>query len=357
MRIAIVGGTFDIGSGKASYSVEELIVSARHRYNKDGFVFALNGGNLEDLDGLVPWLKGHKYDCLIWMPNIDNKEDKILPTIKQQYPNLLLVQSKRVVEKPYTDFEMVKRLLNSHSSLGIRITRPDGYRFEVIDPLGNSWNKPAPLSGMGEVLWGRIDELLKLHRKPSKYSETLPTDVTIEPEFLKAVTYLGGEFTKYVMAVNPDRFLGNASTRCCHGFPSVKEGNVIYMSKRNVDKTIISSKQFVPVEALESNTIHYGGENKPSVDTPVQQLLYQHYPNIKYMIHGHVYVEGAPMTERNIPCGFLEEVNEVIDLVPNLESSNFVVNLKGHGCLILSDNIEYLTAHKFISRPHLEKHY
>lgn len=356
MRIAIIGGTFDQGKGKASYLVEELLVSAAKHYGI-GSLNAINGGNLEALDGLVPWLKEHKYDCLIWLPNIDNKEDKILPTIKQQYPNLLLVQSKRVVEKAYTDFEMVKRLLDSHSSLGIRITRPDSYRFEIIDPLGNSWNKPAPLSEVGEILWGRIDELLKLTRKPAKYSETLPQSVALEPEFIDAVTYLGGEFTKYVMAVNPDRFLGNASTRCCHGFPSAKKGDVIYMSKRNVDKTIISSNQFVPVKALESNAIHYGGENKPSVDTPIQQLLYNAYPNVRYMVHGHVYVKGAPMTERNIPCGFLEEVSEVTNLYSNMESTNFVLNLRGHGCLILSDNIEYLTSHKFISRPHLEKHY
>lgn len=358
MRIAIIGGTFNIGEGKASHIVHNLAISARHKYKgKDQFVFSINGGNLEDLDGLIPWLKMHKYDCLIWMPNIDNKEDKILPTIKKQYPNLLLVQSKRVVEKSYTDFEIVKRLLDSHSSLGIRITRPDEYQFEVLDPLGNSWNEPASLDVMSNVLFGRIKELLALHRKASTQSSELQSSVEVEPEFLDAVKYLGGEFTKYVLAVNPNRFLGNASTRCCHGFPSARKGDVIYMSKRNVDKTIISNDQFVAVGASEGESVLYGGSNKPSVDTPIQQLLYQAYPNVNYMVHGHVYVEGAPMTDKNIPCGFIEEVNEVIDLVPDTQSTNFVINLLGHGCLIFAESIEYLTAHKFKSRPHLEKQY
>ena len=58
------------------------------------------------------------------------------------------------------------------------------------------------------------------------------------------------------------------------------------------------------------------------MDTPVQVRLYKTIPHINYIVHGHVYVKGAPFTKEAIPCGALEEVDEIMELIYNSNSSN-----------------------------------
>lgn len=40
-------------------------------------------------------------------------------------------------------------------------------------------------------------------------------------------------------------------------------------------------------EYLEGQLLYYCGDDKPSVNTPIQVRLYEALPNIKYMIHSH----------------------------------------------------------------------
>lgn len=61
----------------------------------------------------------------------------------------------------------------------------------------------------------------------------------------------------------------------------------------------------------ETIPIEYYGDYKPSVDTPSQIMLYQAYPKVNYMLHGHVYIDGFPFTNRCIPCGAIEEAHEI----------------------------------------------
>lgn len=126
MRTLVVGGTFDREGGKPSKIVGLLAQSLGWD--------VLNGGRLEDIESL----DFKNYDTLLWMPNIDNSEQKIIPEIKAKNQTLLLISSKRVVEKDYTEFDVVTRLLKTKSNLGIMITQENGtYRFRLLDPLGN----------------------------------------------------------------------------------------------------------------------------------------------------------------------------------------------------------------------------
>lgn len=70
-----------------------------------------------------------------------------------------------------------------------------------------------------------------------------------------------------------------------------------------------------------------------------------------YIVHGHVYVDGAPMTHSKIPCGHIEEFDEIAALFPDAEQTNFAVNLKGHGCLILANSLEFLKNQVLAGRP------
>lgn len=334
----IVGGTFDNEGGKRSTIVKQM---AEHLN-----IMSINGGTLKSLDVNLSSIK-----TLIWMPNIHNDEDKILPTIKAKYPHILLVQSKRITNNNYTPADVVGRLLKSRSLLGIcfEINSKNNYKFKVLDPLGNVYCDTRNLEKLCDTLRDRIEDIQGMTRVPSECIGPA-RKFCIEKEFIDVVKKFGEQFSTFVNAVNPNRLLGNASTRCASGFPAIKNEGKVFVSRRNVDKTLLTSDDFVEVR-IGDRRINYLGDNKPSVDTPIQAFLFEYFPDIKYMIHGHVYVEGAPMTKNKIPCGYLEEIEEIIDVVNCPNTKEFSVNLLGHGCLIACNDLSYFDKVKLTGRP------
>jgi hypothetical protein len=351
IKTVIVGGDWDQNGGRSSFWVSQLSEALVRKGNVSYTLF--NGGVLGDLIKTVSSRVFKNADVLLWMPNLSNVEDKILPNIKKNYPKLVLIQSKRVDERDYSQLYLIKRLLSSHSALGLVIDASNGKnQCKVIDPLGNLWYEGVNVPDIAEALFTRAFAIARMSRVGCVRSGDRE-NFTLDPKYLEVVRELGIEFDNVINAANPERFLGNSSTRCSHGFPSFRSKGEMFVSKRNVDKTIISSEQFVEVE-LDSIGVRYKGDHKPSVDTPIQLALYRKYPNVNFLVHGHCYVEGAPTTEENIPCGFTEEVNEILKVQPQTDMLKFVVNLKGHGCLLFSDTIEGLKDHKFISRDVFE---
>lgn len=345
MRKLIVGGTFDSSEGKASYIVDQLSLSLGWD--------CVNGGNLEFIRSFNPT----GIDVLLWMPNISNEEAKILGDLKKKNPHMILIQSKRVIEKEYYEADVVGRLLKSHALLGIMITKEEeNYRFRLLDPLGNLWGDTFDISQVGQAINQRINYLTGLSRVQSKQSD-ISQKFTVLEEFVEIVKKYGEAFTKFVNAVNPNRLLGNASTRCAKGFPAIRLNNHILVTKRNVDKQTLSVEDFVLVEAGLTDFVKYAGEHKPSVDTPIQIKLFDYYTNVNFIVHGHAYVEGALATHNKLPCGYVQEFDEIVDLMPNQNAANFNINLTGHGCLIMADSLEYLEAQidRLYARPFPEK--
>lgn len=337
----IVGGTFDNNGGKPSFFVNEMM----HILGIPG----INGGELSTLGMSFSFT-----DTLIWMPNIDNSEDKILPTIKADNPHMLLVQSKRVHDGNYTPADVVGRLLKSRALLGIVIERVFGrYEFQLMDPLGNRHCKTNDVVVLCAALKSRIQEIKRMSRVPS--TRTGPVkEFTIDDKFVSVIKDFGNRFSTFINAINPNRLLGNASTRCESGFPAINDRGRMFVSRRNVDKKTLQSSDFVEIE-LGNGRIFYHGDNKPSVDSPVQAKLFHCFPNIRYMIHGHVYIEDAPTTEHKIPCGFLEEVGDILDVITDPMVSQFSVNLLGHGCLIACRDLDYFDTIKLTGRPFPEE--
>lgn len=113
----------------------------------------------------------------------------------------------------------------------------------------------------------------------------------------------------------------------------------MFVSPRNSNKETLTSNDMV----LYSSNNTYSGENKPSVDSPTQIKLYELYPNINFMIHGHAIISGVgEVTTNNYRlCGDGREVNEILDVVDTNEKS-FVVNLKNHGFLIGANSLNSL---------------
>ncbi len=124
----IVGGTFDETGGSASWLAHQLAKSLGDDW------LCINGGYINYIRNFDPI----KIDVLIWMPYISNDEVKVVNNFKQTNPNMVLIQSKRVIEKEYTVTDVIGRLLKSQSAYGIMITKPEGrFRFNLISSDGS----------------------------------------------------------------------------------------------------------------------------------------------------------------------------------------------------------------------------
>lgn len=338
MNFAVVG-TFDNKGGSPSKIGSELAMLLGWSH--------LNGGPTELLN-LDPAL----LDVLLWMPNVPNDLPKILPRLKAKNRKLILISSKRCGIK-YRDNDVVGRLLKSRSNLGMAIYEKAGrFSFKLLDPLGNCFCDTEHLSELARAITARVDELRTFTRLPSRRVGP-HHNREVSSDFIRIVHEYGRTFAFHVNALNVNRFLGNAATRCSFGFPAVRgrEDAVCLVSRRDVSKDTIGSSDFVEVME-QGGVVHYWGENKPSVDAPIQVALFKRYPKIEYMIHGHVYVEGAPITDRKYPCGAYQEVYAVSKrFSPN--RTQFTINLRGHGCLIACHDLDYLEKQlpKLVSRP------
>lgn len=185
--------------------------------------------------------------------------------------------------------------------------------------------------------------------KSPEYKSDTVIKVPDEQDFVNVVKSYAFEFQKFMPTVNTRRFIGNASLRgktppqvgrCGKGTPSFRgEDNVVFVSKQNVNKQFIELDNFVPVW-FENNKLMYSGNDKPSVDTSVQIRLYDYLSNINYMLHSHCYIKNAPFTNRAIPCGAIEEFDEIIKIINDINKDYYAINLIGHGSIIMWNNMK-----------------
>lgn len=320
--VLYVAGSFNDDKGKESKiakTIFEAIAQPDTLY--------INGGNFTKLEELISRIQ--EFGLIYWFADVPNDKPKLISEIKKKNKACVLVTSKRNVEKKYDLQEMLYHALGNKSNLFLEITKNEKYFGRVIDPLGNVFlDYNDNFSLVGKAVEKRANELLGYTRVSSeKCGETMK--VPDEKEFFHIIKGYADTFHSLVHA-NPkatNRFFGNASFK----------SDLIYVTKRNIDKRDINNDGFVAVK--QTLPVQYFGDHKPSVDSPTQISLYNYYPNIKYMLHSHVYIKNAPYTEKIMPCGALEEVGEINNLFPERETVNFFVNLKGHGSLALTDNI------------------
>ena len=347
--ILIVCGTFDDIGGKSSGYAEKLFADIIAK-NKVDFINGSNFDKLLNIDFM-------KYQIIIWFADIPNSAPKIINTIKLKNPKCMLITSKRNVDEKYKPFDLIERALNSKSNLLVEFTCNHGKVSATLwDALGNVYlNKCEDIHRTAQALSEKIFDFGRVRRIASKKIGEA-TSVPNESRFFALARQYADKFHSLVHAVNTSRFVGNLSFRCQHGFPSFKSNDLVYVSRRNIDKRGIDQEGFVPVSTKSFSPIKYYGLNKPSVDTPIQVLLYDMMPKIKYMIHSHAYIKNAEFTDNIVPCGDLREVWKVRDalvrsgtVVENVEC--FTVNLKGHGSLIGSSSVESLQDIDYYARP------
>jgi ribulose-5-phosphate 4-epimerase/fuculose-1-phosphate aldolase len=318
-------------------------------FGKNGFKVDLyNGGYYDDLTNLIELVI--YYDYVVWWADVPNDKPKIR-NVKEINSRCILITSKRNDNNKYSYSELINRALETKANLFVVFSKEDPiYSMRIMDPLGNSWFYGFEIDKCSSVLASRMEYLLSITRQGCKKADG-NIDIPDEAEFFELVRHYGDIFHDLIQ---PDkgvtRFLGNSSFRCQRGFPSFKKDGQVFVSRRNVDKRYIDKDSFVPVK-LENNVLYHYGDIKPSVDTPIQIRLYNLYPNINYMIHAHVYIDGAPFTQNNVPCGGLEEIAEIMDVAGiDFNKDFYAINLIGHGCIVMAKSVEQLKNLPYIAR-------
>ncbi|MFR4518511.1 MAG: class II aldolase/adducin family protein [Fusobacterium sp.] len=342
MKILLVGGTFDNNKGKQSGIINKI----------NNFISCdmYNGGNYQELKNIINLVK--EYEVVLWFPNVSNNLEKIR-NVKEINPKVMLVTSKRN-NAEYSKQEIIARALRDKANLLLEFdTREEKTNMRISDPLGNEFYYGTDIGKMVTSMMQRIEFLKNIKRKPTFKSIENTPEFKVDESFLNIIRSFANKFHSLINPMETNRFLGNASTRfrCERGFPSQRiNNNMILVSRRNIKKESIQSDEFVPVYENDKK-LYYVGDYKPSVDTPVQFELYKNLPEVNYMIHSHVYVKDAPYTKNIMPCGALNEVEEIMEVInKNNFKSNFAINLIGHGCTIFARDLDYFNKIEFVER-------
>ncbi len=363
-KILFVGGTWNNDGGRPSKIVE---LFSKELKNIDLY----NGGNYKDLNNILESVIN--YDLVLWWPNIPNDLPK-LKKVKEINYKIMLVSSKRN-NNEYSFQELLQRSFESKSNLIIEFTKEENiYKMRLFDPLGNVWYYGTNIKECSKELTTRLEFIKSIKRestisdeenkgalawffndfKEEMYNSNIKVKTPINEEFISIIKEYAIKLAMNTFqSTDVKRFLGNASLRCPKGFPSFRDKKYIFVSKRNINKEFITINDFVPVYEKD-NKIYYCGEHKPSVDSPIQVKLYKYLKNINYMIHSHCYLKDAPYTKTPLPCGAIDEVNEIISTIKeNYKSLNkhfYKINLIGHGSIIMSNKLEKLKDIEIISR-------
>jgi len=357
MKYVFVGGSFDSKGGKASGLAAALRRGVATVLGDESIVY--NGGDLEKLAEASRMTRTPGL-AVLWFANVPNDLPKdAVREIKAQNNACLLVTSKRVVEKEYDLAQIVQHALHLKSNLFVVFTKQGAvYHSKLYDPLGNLFHSSIDFVDMGVAIGERLKFLSTVIRKGTERTEGVPPPVPDEAGFFGYVRSAAQQFSGLLPVPKLiERFVGNAAFRCSYGFPAFRDGDIVFVSRRNIDKAAIGAEGFVPVLMATGpdGKFRYFGDHKPSVDTPIQVRLFATYPHIKYLIHGHVYVVGADFTDIAWPCGSFQEAGDIAEKTWDGHGpenvTRFVLNLKGHGFIAGADDYRYFESLKFIARP------
>ena len=347
MKTLFVVGTYDDSGGRPSSYGRKFVQECVQQGSFSEYKLC-NGGKFEDLERIV----FRDFDTIFWLADVPNDKPKLVREIKKNHPTCMLVTSKRNDASKYGTLHLVSGALQTKSNLLIELQKNNGFvSAAVLDPLGNCFLRQTPsIALLATTLLKRLVVLRGFTRQSSlRIGEAVPFPETEwQTEFFAMVRRHAQKFHELV-AAETERFLGNVSFRCLSGFPSFRHKQIIFVSKRNIDKRGIDKAGFVAVEKAEGYVAYYGTD-KPSVDTPIQLALYQLFPRINFMLHGHTYVREAPTTTQIVPCGALQEVHEIQSIVPS-NCNSFCVNLLGHGSLYGAEDLQTLADIPYIARP------
>lgn len=275
--------------------------------------------------------------------------------LKEKYQKIMLVGAFYGREVQNAVFYGIKNKLNLTFVFSNVVT--------VIDPLGNIWYVGTDMNDAIKAAKDRLTYLIKITRQRTfksdsalalawyfdsfkveeQESDNIGEAADVEKDFLDVIHSFSKQI--YPMMGVDLKEHKRPEIRCAKTMPSFRYKNKIFVSKRVVPDYLLRSGDFVEVY-MDSGKLIYFGEEKPSVDSPVHVRLYELLPNINYIVHMHEYIEGAPFTKTNNPCGAIEEYDAIEEAITEHYIDNmcelYTVNLKGHGSVVMSSSIEKL---------------
>jgi hypothetical protein len=324
MKTLIVGGNFGDESKASS-----VVTKIGYEFEE---VETINGGTLESLPHEM------NMDLIIWMPNITNETPKQYP--KKSNGNVLICS--KVMREGYLRAEAVSRIFKMRGNAVIAIYPGEKFVFELIDALGNTWYTGSEIS----ELCNSIKEFYAFTNEAWRINSERQDIEGIERnndlvEFIE----VNKSLTEFIQTSCGTRFFGNISTRCQKLFPAMKvEYDYVFVSPRNSNKESLTPEDMIlawfDVPDQQLGKIFYSGVNKPSVDTPIQVMLYNMHQDVNYMIHGHAFIKDCPTTNEYYVCGDMREVDEVDGFM--CDKAYGKINLKKHGFLIFADTLDNL---------------
>ncbi|MHA2063031.1 MAG: class II aldolase/adducin family protein [Candidatus Thorarchaeota archaeon] len=292
-------------------------------------------------------------DLTVWMPDFPNENRKSYPV--KDIGSVLICS--KVMREGYNDFDAVSRIfwMGANAVIAIYKDDPKNMTFKLIDALGNVWAETSDIVILvGYILdffrWVKGSMRRSLSREPL---DRVPAGMTFfflrHRDSVDRLIEINNRLAGKVVSSVGGRFFGNLSTRCVKLFPTSRalEGTFL-VSPRNIDKSellsenmVICSVRFpenIPPSGINGGWNYYGNV-KPSVDTPIQLALYEKFPEIMCMIHGHAYLRGAPYTGKYVPCGDMREVIQICRVWDGTPKS---LNIKKHGFLIVAGSLDEL---------------
>lgn len=314
------------------------------------------------------------YDVVFWMPELHNIPD--VGYVKDVAPYVMLITG---VWNPHSRLPFVA--MNIHT-----LQHKANLTFELLgnseqlngihvyDPLGCSWYRGEDLQDALMFGMSRLNYLRSITRRktvPSnapglmlswyfdafKMPEAPSGERFVIPDkqaFVDVVTEYSDRFMELRGHDMPAGATGRPQVgRCLQGMPSFRHEDKAYLSPRAPSQRYITLDEFIPCY-MDGEILRYGGEKKPTVDAPVHLALYAKLPQINYILHAHDYIDGAPFTTQSIPCGAIEEVDEVMKAIElhygDTNQSVYRLNLKGHGSLLMAATVEGLYNVRYIKR-------
>ena len=349
MKILFVCGDWNDEGGRASGYMRKLAraVQSWHPSSTTIFVQYIEGGRFDYLlNNILPEVADA--DLVYWFCHTDSDKPMLVELVKKVNPKAILVM---LGKNDKTVYAHIAKMLTVKANLMVEICpKSKPFTVNLLDPLGNCFLfGESDINKVAEALATRAKELFYLVRLPS-VSIGRKVQAPDMPEFFALAREHAKTFHDLIHMDKQDRYLGHLSFRCENGFPSFRDGNFIFVSKRNIDKRTINADSFVALNPNCTKMVEYYGDEKPSVDAPISLRLYGYYDKINYMLHSHMYVKNAPFTEAINPCGVVAEVYNIVHVLPDIRCLNAIINLKGHGSLVMASDLNYLKNIEYIKR-------
>ena len=289
-----------------------------------------------------------KQDVIFWM--LDGND---WFSVKQHAPKATVVGFMQTNGRCFVD--VLNQSLQRRDNLTVAISESENGEDEYLlyDPLGTKWFEGVTNEYLIRAIYKRAEFLIHTHRENTYPSEER-IEVSENEEFFQYVRDVAEIFHKTIQhSDGVTRLLGNASFRSMKPDELLK--GVVFASERDVDKALISKDTFVPAwKNGNDGKTYFSGCKKPSKDTIVQLKLYDIFKNVNYIVHSHCYVQNAPFTETPVPCGALEEIDEIVVAIARTGQGNdsgyYAVNLYGHGCIIMADTVKGLRQTEYYTR-------